>query len=143
MVVHENNQCTDNIVILSAIIEISNSVEKTINCRGKLLDLTKPRVMGIINVTPDSFFAGSRSDSTEHALDLTAKMVAEGVDIIDIGGISTRPGAKLISVAEESDRILPVLELIVQRYPEVIISIDTFRSAVVREVVAGGAHVHQ
>ncbi len=141
MIVHESNQSTDKIVILSAITEIVNSVEKTINCRGRLLDLTKPRVMGIINVTPDSFFAGSRSDTTQHAMDVAEKMIIEGVDIIDIGGISTRPGAKLISATEESDRILPVLELIVKSYPEVIISIDTFRSAVVREVVAGGAHI--
>lgn len=106
-----------------------------INCRGSLLDLSQPRVMGVLNVTPDSFYDGGRyfqEKAVSHQLD---KLIAEGADIIDVGGYSSRPGADHIPVSEERDRIRPVLDLIRKMHPGLIVSVDTFRAEIAREVV--------
>jgi dihydropteroate synthase len=113
----------------------------TINAGGKLIDLTVPKVMGIINITPDSFYAGSRKPLVGDALQQTGKMLSEGADFLDIGAYSSRPGAEDISIDEETDRLLPVVEAIAAMHPEAIISIDTFRSKVAIAAIKAGAHI--
>ncbi len=104
-----------------------------INIKGNLLDLNKPKIMGILNVTPDSFFDGGLYN-TEKKVDIqVTKMIEDGMDILDVGGYSSRPGAKEISINEEIDRVVPVVKFIRKTYPELILSVDTFRSEVARE----------
>ena len=112
---------------------------KSINCKGKLIDLTGPKVMGILNLTPDSFYDGGKFSSDKEILLQTEKMQREGATFIDIGAYSSRPGAKHISEEEELSRILPALEIIVKNFPEILISIDTFRSSVAEQSIALGA----
>lgn len=113
----------------------------TLNSQGKTLSSSKPLIMGILNVTPDSFYQKSRVTAVSEALDLTGKMLEEGATIIDIGGQSTRPGAVAIEASEELDRIAGVLEGIVKAFPDVFISVDTYFSEVAKEVVKAGAHI--
>ncbi|WP_299760395.1 dihydropteroate synthase [uncultured Pontibacter sp.] len=113
----------------------------TLNCRGKLLSLEVPLVMGILNLTPDSFFLGSRLSSADEAVRKAEQMLSEGADILDIGGYSTRPGASDISPQEEQDRIIPAIEAIQQHFPEAVISVDTFRAEVAEASIAAGAHI--
>lgn len=113
----------------------------TINAGGKLLDMTVPKVMGIINITPDSFYAGSRRQDASSALEQAGKMLAEGADFLDIGAYSSRPGATDISEQEEIDRLLPIVEAIIRNHPDAILSIDTFRSKVAEAAVKAGAHI--
>ena len=112
--------------------------KKTLNCRGHLVDLTQPAVMGILNVTPDSFFAGSRL-SENSAVETAQKMITDGATFLDVGGYSTRPGAAEVSADEEANRVLPVIEAITDNFPGVLISIDTFRASVARQAVEAGA----
>lgn len=111
----------------------------SLNCKGKLLVMNKPLVMGIINVTPDSFYEGSRQQNDKSILAQATKMISEGADIIDVGGQSTRPGSKRISVKEELERVLPAVEIIVKNFPGTIISVDTYQSKVAEECVNAGA----
>ena len=112
----------------------------TLQIRGRLISLEKPKVMGILNLTPDSFFEGSRVDKTVDSLLAKAKtMIHEGADFLDLGGYSTRPGAEDISVTEELDRVVPAIQVLRKEYPEVLISVDTFRSKVAEQAVAAGA----
>jgi dihydropteroate synthase len=113
----------------------------TVNAGGKLIDLSKPKVMGIINLTPDSFYAGSRKPGTDAALLQAEKMLNEGADFLDLGAYSSRPGADDISIQEETDRLLPVVEAIASRYPDAVLSIDTFRAQVAEDAVKTGAHI--
>ena len=113
----------------------------TINVRGKLLDLSVPKVMGILNITPDSFYDGGKYSSEEEVLKQAEKMLNEGVDIIDIGGMSSRPGAEIISEEEELKRILPHIKNIVQKFPQAIISVDTIRAKVADESLKTGANI--
>ncbi len=115
--------------------------QSTINCRGRLLSLQGPRIMGILNVTPDSFYDGGRYDQLSRVLRRTEQMLEAGAAIIDVGGMSSRPGAEMISVAEEQSRVVPAVEAIVQRFPEAILSVDTFRAPVAREAVAAGVGI--
>ncbi len=115
--------------------------KQTINCRGRLLDLSAPIIMGILNLTPDSFFDGGKYGDLETALQQVEKMLHEGAAIIDIGGMSSRPGAVLISEKEELGRVLPVVEATSRRFPDAIMSVDTFRAAVARQAVAAGAGI--
>jgi dihydropteroate synthase len=112
---------------------------KSINCKGKLLSFEEPVVMGIINATPDSFYEGHLSLNAGEITTMAAKMIADGAAVLDIGGLSTRPGSHPVSVPEEMDRVLPVIEKIHQAFPETILSIDTYNSAVARAAVACGA----
>ena len=114
------------------------SLKKTLNLRGKLYDLSQPMIMGILNVTPDSFFDGNQYNTKESATTRLEQMINEGVDIIDIGGYSTRPGAEDISIQQEMDRVLPVIEIVRSFYPDTPISIDTFRSEVAAKALAIG-----
>jgi dihydropteroate synthase len=113
-----------------------------INTGGKLLDLDIPRVMGILNITPDSFYKGSRFSTDEEILRAATRMLEDGADILDVGGYSSRPGAKDITVEEERARVLNAVKLISRELPEAIISIDTFRAEIAREAVLEcGAHI--
>jgi dihydropteroate synthase len=113
-------------------------MERALNCAGKTLDLSKPQIMGILNVTPDSFSDGGIFISKEKALLQAQRLFNEGATIVDVGGESTRPGAAPVSAAEEMDRVLPVIEAIHNELP-VIISIDTCKPEVMREAVKTGA----
>ena len=112
-----------------------------INCNGKIIDLTTPKIMGILNVTPNSFFDGGQYNSIDAALAQTEKMISEGATFIDIGGASSKPGADEISVDEELKRVIPVIEKISQTFPESFISIDTYRSDVAQQAVSAGAQL--
>lgn len=116
-----------------------NPRNHSIILRDKLVDLSTPRVMGIVNVTPDSFYAGSRIPSQNELLKRVEKMRKEGVFIVDIGGYSTRPGAADISISEEIARVAPAIESIRQHFPELYISVDTFRSSVAEAAIDSGA----
>ena len=111
----------------------------TINCKGNLIELTTPKVMGILNVTPDSFFDGGNYKNEQDILSQTAKMLSDGATFIDVGAYSSKPGAKEVSEAEELQRIIPVIKLLVSNFPEIIISIDTFRSEVAKQSIQVGA----
>jgi dihydropteroate synthase len=112
---------------------------RSINCKGKLIDLDHPKVMGILNLTPDSFYDGGKYRSEKDFLLQTEKMITEGATFIDIGAYSSRPGAQHISEEEEIARLIPVLEIILQKFPAILISIDTFRSKVAKLGIETGA----
>lgn len=113
----------------------------TINCNGRLIDLNEPKIMGILNTTPNSFYDGGSSQSMDLILDKVEKYLSEGADILDIGGYSTKPAAEEVSEQEEIDRTAPVIEAISTKYPDTIISVDTFRGNVAREAVNAGASI--
>ena len=114
--------------------------KKTLNIRGNLVDLSTPHVMGILNVTPDSFYDGGRYFQNEHrVLQQAEKMLSEGATFLDIGGYSSRPGAEEVSVEEEKRRVVENVALVTKRFPEAYVSVDTFRAEVAREAVAAGA----
>ena len=113
----------------------------TINCKGTLVDLSSPKVMGILNITPDSFFDGGKYKNESDILSQTEKMLLEDATFIDVGAYSSRPGAKHISEEEELQRIVPVINLLVKNFPEIIISVDTFRSKVAKETINYGASI--
>lgn len=113
----------------------------TLNAGGKLIDLSTPKVMGIINLTPDSFYADSRKPLVEGAVQQAGKMLVEGAALLDLGAYSSRPGADDISVQEEMDRLLPVVEAVIAAYPDAILSVDTFRAAVAEAAIKTGAHI--
>ncbi|MFN8290712.1 MAG: dihydropteroate synthase [Chitinophagaceae bacterium] len=113
----------------------------TLNCKGRLLTIDKPVVMGIINVTPDSFYAGSRQPGPDNILQAAEKMLEEGATLLDIGGQSTRPGSLRMTAEEELKRVIGPVARIAARFPEAFISIDTFYSRVAREAVQAGAVV--
>ncbi|GAA4093779.1 dihydropteroate synthase [Mucilaginibacter panaciglaebae] len=113
----------------------------TLNARGRLIDLSIPKVMGIINLTPDSFYAGSRQPTVAAALQQAEKMLSEGATFLDLGAYSSRPNADDISLQQETDRLLPVVEALVSKFPDAILSIDTFRSQVAEAAIQAGAHI--
>ncbi len=113
----------------------------TINCKGNLVDFTTPKVMGILNVTPDSFYDGGRNNSEKDILLHAEKMLKEGADFIDVGAYSSRPGAVDISEEEELKRLIPVIKMLLKEFPDVLLSIDTFRSEVARQAVENGAAI--
>jgi len=111
----------------------------TLNCRGQLIDLRIPRIMGILNSTPDSFYAGSRIPGVDQALARAEAMLRDGATFLDIGGYSTRPGAAGVSEEEELGRVTPLVEALAAAFPEILLSIDTFRSRVARVALEAGA----
>lgn len=127
------------VVIISLISEVENCKvilkPRYINVRGRLMDLSVPKVMGIINVTPDSFYKGSRVMNDSDITRTAAEMLEEGADILDIGGYSSRPGAADVPPVEEKTRVANALRLISREFPEAVLSIDTFRSDIAREAV--------
>lgn len=110
-------------------------VQNIINCQGKIIDLSIPKVMGIVNITPDSFYEGSRATTQKNILDKVNEMVEQGVDIVDFGAYSSRPGAENITELEEWERLNSALDSIRTIYPELLISIDTFRSGIVQRCI--------
>lgn len=125
-------------------IEAKNTLflqHTTLNCKGKLVSVARPLVMGILNITPDSFYDGGRYKSADEALARASQMIEEGADIIDLGGVSTRPGAGEVSTDQEIDRIVPVLKAILAEHPDTIVSVDTFRSEVARVAIHEGAAI--
>jgi dihydropteroate synthase len=113
----------------------------TLNCKGKLLTIEQPLVMGIINATPDSFYKGDLPAGLEEIVLQVGKMTSEGASIIDIGGQSTRPGSERISASEEIQRVIPVIDSILTTYPQTIISIDTYHSEVALAAIKAGASI--
>lgn len=113
----------------------------TLNCKGQLVTLEKPVVMGILNVTPDSFYDGGKHNIVSEALRQTEKILTEGALFIDIGAYSSRPGAVDISEEEELTRLLPIVESVSQKFPEALISVDTFRSNIAKQSIEAGAHI--
>jgi len=111
------------------------SKKRTINFRGTLFDLSSPIVMGIINITPDSFYKGSRTTSDNEIINRCDQIVSEGAQIIDIGAYSSKPGAEIISEDEELARLIPALTIVRKKFPDVLVSVDTFRSGVAQKVI--------
>ena len=118
-----------------------NPEVSTINVGHRLLSLADPLVMGVINITPDSFFDGGRYSQADKALQHAEKLLSEGADVLDIGAYSSRPNAAHISEEEEINRLLPFIELLKKEHPECVISIDTFRSKVAEAAVQNGVHI--
>lgn len=116
-----------------------NYTNRTINIRGRLINLDTPKVMGILNVTPDSFYDGGQHDSEASILRHTEKMISDGATFVDVGGYSSRPGADEISLEEELKRVTLALQVIGKNFPEMILSIDTFRSEVAHAAIQEGA----
>ena len=115
------------------------SIKKTLNIKGNLIDLSNPIIMGILNLTPDSFYDGDLFNDKKKALLKVEKMIDEGADIIDVGGCSTRPGAEIVSEEEEWNRIEDIIQSIRKSFPDIIISIDTFRSTIANKSFDIGA----
>ncbi len=113
----------------------------TINCKGELIDLSSPKVMGIINTTPNSFYAESRKTLEKDILKQVEQMLKEGADFIDVGGYSTPPGAPKVEETEELKRVLPAVEKILKNFPETLISVDTFRASVAENSIEAGAAI--
>jgi dihydropteroate synthase len=113
----------------------------TINCRGQLLDLSRPVVMGILNLTPDSFFDGGKHLGEQAFLNQAEKMLREGATILDLGGASSRPGAAEVQEQEELQRVIPAIETILKNFPNTILSVDTWRAGVAREALNAGASI--
>ena len=111
----------------------------TLNCKGKLLTITEPVVMGIMNITPDSFYGGSRMQGEDTWIAAADAMLKHGAFILDIGGQSTRPGSTALDAAAEKERVIPAIRTIHQHFPEAILSIDTYHSAVAAAAVQAGA----
>ena len=113
----------------------------SLRCGGSLISLDTPLVMGILNITPDSFYDGGRFDRMESALQQAEKMILEGARILDLGAATSKPGSPLISADEESKRLLPVLKAVVEAFPEILISIYTYNSATARAAIEKVAHI--
>ncbi len=116
-----------------------NNKNLSLNCKGQLIDLSTPKVMGILNITPDSFYDGGQFKDSKSILVQTEKLISEGATFVDVGAYSSRPGANFVSENEELHRIIPVVELILKHFPKTLISIDSFRANVIRECVNAGA----
>jgi dihydropteroate synthase len=112
-----------------------------INCKGELIDLSIPKVMGILNVTPNSFFDGGKYKNEQEIILQVEKMLAEGADFIDIGAYSSKPSAEFVTEQEETDRIIPVIELILKHFPNALLSIDTFRAKVAKASIESGSAI--
>ncbi len=116
-------------------------LKMTINCKGQLIDLSTPKVMGILNVTPNSFFDGGKYKNESEMLSQVGKMLSDGATFIDVGAYSSKPSAEFVSEEEELQRIVPIINLILEYYPETLISIDTFRSEVAQVCIENGAAI--
>ena len=117
------------------------SPQLTINCKGQLISIEKPIVMGILNITPDSFYDGGTNQDIEVVVQKAEQMLKDGATILDIGGMSSRPGAAIISVEEELKRVLPVIDAILKQFPDAILSIDTVQSVVAKAAIESGAAI--
>jgi len=111
----------------------------TINCKGQIIDLSTPKIMGILNITPNSFYDGGKYSLENNALSQVEKMLVEGATFIDIGAYSSKPNAEFVSEKEEINRITPIVKAVLKEFPETLLSIDTFRSSVAQECINNGA----
>jgi dihydropteroate synthase len=111
----------------------------TLNVRGTLLDLSKPKIMGVLNLTPDSFYDGGRNNSLADALRKTEQLLSEGADLLDLGAYSSRPDAEHITEELEFERMIPVIRAIAKEFPKALLSVDTFRSGIAKAAVGEGA----
>jgi dihydropteroate synthase len=111
----------------------------SLNCKGNLIFLDSPKIMGVLNITPDSFYDGGRYKEEKAVLDQVDKMCTQGATFIDVGAYSSRPGAAEVSEAEEQKRLYPILQAILKRFPDALLSIDTFRSGIAKAAVEIGA----
>ena len=118
-----------------------NEAQKTLNALGRLVVMERPLVMGVLNLTPDSFYDGGKYTAEEAWLHRAGQMIAEGADMLDVGGMSTRPGAEAVSVEEELRRVIPAIERIHDRWPQQLISVDTVRAEVARRAMEAGASI--
>ena len=116
-------------------------MKRTLNCKGNLIDLNEPKVMGILNITPDSFYDNSRLNSKRDLLKRTESMLLEGATFIDVGAYSSRPGAEFVSEEEERKRLIPALEIILKEFPDVLLSVDTYRSNIAKETIDLGVSI--
>lgn len=117
----------------------THNLHPSINCKGKLIDLSQPKVMGILNLTPNSFYDGGKYKNDIEILNQIEKMLVEGATFIDIGAYSSKPNAEFVSEEEELNRLLPVIELLINKFPDILISVDTFRSNVAEKAIEKGA----
>lgn len=115
--------------------------KRMINCAGEIVDLSTPKVMGIINITPDSFYDGGNLISDKHVLQLAEKHIVNGALLLDIGAVSTKPNAENVSLEEERKRLLPAIKLLKKNFSNAIISVDTFRAEIAKEAISEGAHI--
>ena len=113
----------------------------TLNCKGRLLPIEKPLIMGVINATPDSFYSGSRFTGLDDVIQIAGKMLDQGADILDIGGQSTRPGSNQIPADEEMERVIPAIAAVAKKFPNAFISIDSYYSKIVRAAIEAGASI--
>jgi len=118
-----------------------NTKTRPLNCNGKLIDFEIPKVMGILNLTPDSFYDGGRYSGIDKYLLRTEQMITEGAAVVDIGAFSSRPGAKLISMKKEAVRLIPVLKDLIKHFPQTIFSVDTYRSEIAKQCFETGAGI--
>lgn len=113
----------------------------SINCRGRLLTFNRPMVMGILNITPNSFFDGGQHNSRKEAVLQTERMLNEGADIIDIGAYSSQPNADFVTAKTETERLLPVIDELIKNFPDIILSVDTFRAEVAQQAIDHGVSI--
>jgi dihydropteroate synthase len=113
----------------------------TLNCRGHLLDLARPKVMGILNLTPDSFYDGGQLPGAAALVEKATQLLQEGAAILDIGAVSSRPGAADVEEKEEERRLLPALQRLLQEFPQAIFSVDTYRASIAAKALDAGAHI--
>lgn len=113
----------------------------TINCKGQLIDLSEPKVMGILNVTHNSFYDGGKWNSTEKICSHVSEMLNDGATFIDIGAYSSKPNAEFVTEQQELDQIVPIIKLLIEKFPAIIISVDTFRASVAEASIQAGAAI--
>lgn len=113
-------------------------MKQTINCKGNLIDLTRPKVMGILNLTPNSFYDGGKYKDELQIVNQVEKMLADGATFVDVGAYSSKPNASFVSVDEEISRLIPIVELLIDKFPDILLSVDTFRSQVAKIAVENG-----
>ncbi len=114
---------------------------QTINCKGQLIDISSPKIMGILNITPDSFFDGGKYKNESDILAQVEKMLQHGATFIDVGAYSSKPNSPFVSETEELGRIIPIINLLITYFPEIIISVDTFRSRIAKTSIQNGASI--
>lgn len=112
-----------------------------IKCNGQLIDVSKPKVMGILNLTPNSFYDGGKYKNTEDVLSQVEKMMQEGATFIDVGAYSSKPNAAFVSESEELNRLMPIIEVLIKNFPTILLSVDTFRSEVAKKAVENGVAI--
>jgi len=118
-----------------------NLQHSTINCKGQLIDLSQPKVMGILNITPNSFYDGGKYKDELQIVNQVEKMLNDGATFIDIGAYSSKPNAEFVSEEEELNRLLPIINLLIEKFPDILLSVDTFRSQVAKKAIEAGVAI--